>query len=265
MSDALWLLWLRWLEAPARTAPGGELGAWVLELSGRALTRTGAPVDIPEAQREDVAGDVLVHLLSAGPAIRDRLRVSHPDLAARGAFATEPVDGGSEAVAVIARVFTRYVRVMLGHRWIAIQRQRAREESLPEPEAEGGGEEGGEQLPRALEAIGAALDEVIATRAVDPDETRRTFSEIVALALGERTMEEVIAEASARGEGGEPRTLRDRLYRRHRLLRRYLTEALDDCALDAEQISTARHALAAVLNRRPIRRASGISGAGDET
>ena len=256
-----------------------ELYDWAIAQAGsRALAGRGHAVRIPENEREDVVLDVLIKLQVQASAILERTLDKNPARRVAGLddaaviFAEPP----PAALAEYDASLVRYVRQMLGSRWLDVTRVQARaqrnldavviaetarrdaEQRQRLDQAEGGSE-AQHLLEQTLDALHAAVEFAAATRRSDPELLRASFAQLVALALGTQSMSELVAEVIEQDPAlittpADQTKARERIYRRHRLARSYMAEAIDGLqaagTLSPEGADHARAALRGVLVRR---------------
>lgn len=262
-----------------------ELLPFIEAQFGKARAR-GKPVNLrgirPE-DREDLLFDVAEKLWRLAPKIRESIFANNPR------FQAPTPNDILEANGAI----TVYIQEMIGTTWIDKGRRGGREPVVlrddPLPDEDGTWRDPVANLAaptpdepgrydNALRVLRIALDRLrTAGRNLDVELANASFQQIVDLAGGEIDMDDLVyQELAATGEPADEvhaRRARDRLYRRHRLVREYLHEQITEIeregSEETEAIADARLALSKVLKRRvpaprPIPTPPDVSPANDD-
>jgi hypothetical protein len=243
----------------------------------RVTNQRGHVVLIPGVVQDDIVGDVLFTLVDQAGPILARIVERNPTF--RNAGLCDPEASRCADVEVLDhadRVLRDYIESMLANRYLDHVRAENRSldlstrlmedeeagfsrSSIPAPDADE--DEGAVAMDEALNALALVLDAVIERRSVDEEQTRRVFGELVDVAMGDRSIALIVDEEICtdqmlvQGDEKHWKRARERIYRRHRLLRQYLLETVDaltcEGTLGAGPAELAAAAVRKVLTRRP--------------
>lgn len=252
---------------PSGHAPG--LPAFVRRLlNGDVYTRFGTPVRVPEHDRDDVAQDVLCKLVDQAPQIVARLAASNPTV-----FGVPPEQGLASGDPLV----TRYVQVMLAHRWIdAYKRRKAGSiDDLAPDEVPRVEMHAMPPLDLARRAMERARQDAHAAFRHETDAVQfdSTYAQLLDLALGMITMEALLdAERAGDPELAElpakkaRERVQARLYKRHERVRTALLGAAERIGeagpLAREEAEMVRSIVKQLLTRRQIPAAGASEGKG---
>ncbi|MEZ4240563.1 MAG: hypothetical protein R3F59_31290 [Myxococcota bacterium] len=196
-------------------------------------------LQVPPQVRQDVLHDVAAHFLDRAPEILRTLSAESPRSPDRRVHA--------------------YVARSIVNRYRTLLRRRQHETLLASPQQIDALE--GELRPSRFERGLALLESVereVVEAAARPDDARRTLCELQDLALGRRTMPAVVDEELTRDPGADPLRVRDRLYLRHRRMRRALLAAvaamLASGRLDEDDATMLEALVEGLLKRRSTQR-----------
>lgn len=244
---------------------------WAREQVRFASAPRHGPVDIPAQEAEDLVISSLIRLHDlvttgdrAGNLLVEKL-LAHPDLRRQAIDLNMALDPEAPALHQADRLLQRYFRHMLGTAWLDQVRKQERARQLAEQAAEAlhpsSEPPPDRSLSEARDAVERALHHVLEHRQADPALLEESVRQLWQLSDGTTTLraladEEVAADPALRDHPDGWKVARDRLYRRHRLARRYLMEAADALAHDPEggpELALLVHQTLHALTRRHAR------------